>query len=150
MLGDDPHIYTVPQRLQGYRDALRDAGIGFDTGLVRLGNHDAPTAEATTEALLAEPDAPTALFAGNNRIAVGALRALRRHPRAVALVGFDDLELAEMFRTPLTVVSHDNALMGEEAARLLWRRLDGDAGPVERVVLPTRLIPRGSGEVMTH
>jgi DNA-binding LacI/PurR family transcriptional regulator len=49
--------------------------------------------------------------------------------------------------TPLTVVSHSPTRMGEEAGRLLWRRLDGDDGPPERIVLPTELVPRGSGEI---
>ncbi|GAB3869586.1 hypothetical protein GCM10027610_129430 [Dactylosporangium cerinum] len=65
----------------------------------------------------------------------------------MALVGFDDVELAEVFATPLSVVAHSPALMGAEASRLLWHRLDGGTGPTQRVVLPTELIARGSGEI---
>jgi LacI family transcriptional regulator len=52
-----------------------------------------------------------------------------------------------VFVTPLTVVAHRPAAMVTEASRLLWRRLDGETGPTERVVLPTELIARGSGEI---
>jgi LacI family transcriptional regulator len=147
MLGDDPTIYTVPERLRGYREALAAAGIAEDPALVRLGHHDAESAEQTAIELLATSDPPTAIFAGNNRIVVGGMRAVHRHPGRVALIGFDDLELAEIVAAPLTVLAHNPAQMGVEAVQLLWRRLDGVAGPAERVVLPTRLIPRGSGEV---
>jgi len=124
-----------------------EAGIREDPALIRLGHHDEHAAQRTVVELLAQPDPPTAIFAGNNRIVVGAMRAIHTHPQPVALIGFDDLELAEMFATPLSVVAHDSARMGEEAARLLWRRLDAIPGPTERVLLPTALIPRGSGEI---
>lgn len=146
-LGDDPHIFTVFERLRGYEKALLEYGVPVDRSLVRLGNHDTEQAEGATDDLLALADPPTAVFAGNNRIAVGALRATHRHPRPTALVGFDDIELAEVFAVPLTVVSHSPARMGDEAARLLWRRLDGDTTPPQRVILPTTLVPRGSGEI---
>jgi len=147
MVGDDPQIFTVPERLHGYTKALAEHGIAADPELVCLGNHDTRAAEAVTARLLTGACPPTAVFAGNNRIATGALRAIHRHGGRTALVGFDDLELAEIFATPLTVVSHDPGRMGEEAARLLWRRLDGGGGPPVRVVLPTELIARGSGEL---
>ncbi|MFI6483700.1 LacI family DNA-binding transcriptional regulator [Nonomuraea sp. NPDC050663] len=140
-------IFTVPERLRGHQEALRAAGLPEDPRLVLAGLHDAETADAATERLLTQPDPPTAVFATNNRIAVGALRAIHRLGRPVALVGFDDVELAEVFITPLTVVSHNPALMGEEACRLLWQRVDGYTGPTRRVILPTELIVRGSGEI---
>ena len=147
MLADNPGIFTVPERLEGYRRSLRAAGLPEDDRFVRLGIHDVRQAEAAALELLAAAEPPTAFFAGNNRAAVGVLRAIHRHPTPVALVGFDDIELAEVFSTPLTVVSHSPTRMGEEACRLLWRRLDGDDGPPERIVLPTELVPRGSGEI---
>jgi LacI family transcriptional regulator len=94
-----------------------------------LGAHDAVSAEAAVEALIALPDPPTAVFAGNNRITVGVLRVLGRSTVNLALVGFDELEL------------------GRRAAQLLVRRLEGDERPPQRIVLPTTLVPRGSGEV---
>jgi LacI family transcriptional regulator len=147
ILGDNPKIFTMPHRLRGYRDALRDAGVPEEPRLVRTGIHDAASAEAITRELLDGPEPPTGVFATNNRIAVGALRAVHGHPRPTALIGFDDIELAEIFATPLSVVSHSPTLMGQEACRLLWQRVDGHAGPPERVILPTQVIARGSGEI---
>ena len=65
----------------------------------------------------------------------------------MALVGFDDLELAESLALPLTVVRTDAAELGRAAAELLFRRMAGWAGPPERIILPTTLVARGSGEI---
>jgi LacI family transcriptional regulator len=145
MIGELPRIATTPERLQGYRDALEARGVPYDPRLVRVGQHDAEAAEAATRDLLEEPDPPTAVFAGNNRVGVGALRAIRACGRPVALVCFDDIELGDLLG--LTVVAHETGELGRQAAELLYDRLDGDAGPPRRIVVPTRLIARGSGEV---
>jgi LacI family transcriptional regulator len=65
----------------------------------------------------------------------------------VALVGFDDILFADMVEPGITVIAQDPALMGRLAAELLFRRLDGDHSPRVHEVIPTRLIPRGSGEI---
>jgi LacI family transcriptional regulator len=67
--------------------------------------------------------------------------------RRVALIGFDDILLADMVEPGITVVAQDPALMGRIAAELLFRRLDGDDSPTVCQVVPTRLIRRGSGEL---
>jgi LacI family transcriptional regulator len=148
VVGDAPSFSTVQERLEGYRRALTAAGIPFDERLVRLSPHDAAEAESVASALLREPGAVTAIFATNNRMVVGVVRALRTHRRdRVALVGFDDFELADMLATPVTVVRHDTSEMGRLAAELLFARLAGDEMPPKRVVLPTVLVARGSGEI---
>jgi LacI family transcriptional regulator len=146
-VADPDVLYTAAERYAGYRQALEAAGVPVRDDLVRFGTHDAVQAEAVVRELLALPPdrRPTALFAGNNRHAVGALRALRGAERPVALVGFDDFELADLLAT--TVVRHDSPRMGAHAAALAFGRLDGDEHPPRRVVVPTELIVRGSGEV---
>jgi LacI family transcriptional regulator len=146
-IGDDGRIFTANERLRGYREALAAAGIVPDESLIVLGAHDAVAAEAAADALIALPDPPTAVFAGNNRITVGVLRVLGRSTVNLALVGFDELELGEMLPIPVTVVAYDAAELGRRAAELLARRLEGDERPPQRIVLPTTLIARGSGEV---
>jgi LacI family transcriptional regulator len=148
-VGDGPALHTARERLAGYRRALADAGVPERTELVRAGTHDATGAERTVRALLRLPVArrPTALFCANNRNTIGALRALRDHPRPVALVGFDDFELADMLATPVTVVRHVPEDMGRIAAELAYTRLEGDGGPPQRRTIPCELVPRGSGEV---
>jgi LacI family transcriptional regulator len=105
-----------------------------------------------TESILALPDRPTALFAVNNFIAIGALRALRdadlRIPEDMALVGFDDLPLALVVEPFLTVAAQPAYEMGARATDLLLTRIRGDGAeaPIE-VILPTELIVRRSSGV---
>ena len=146
MVGDLREIWTAKERLHGYRDALDSAGLAPGPGLMRLGLHDAASAEAATRDLLAE-ERPTAIFAGNNRICIGVLRAVAGWGIPVAVVGFDDFELSDLLALPATVVCHDPAEMGRVAAELLFGRPPGEGEPPRRVVLPVRLIERGSGEV---
>jgi LacI family transcriptional regulator, galactose operon repressor len=141
-VGDEPRIFTAQERLRGYRETLAAAGIEPDDALVALGAHDADAAERLVSELLALPNPPTALFAGNNRITVGALRVLASSPARPAVVGFDDVELGELLSVPVTVVSYDAADLGRTATDLIVRRLDGDAAPPSRVVLPTTLVAR--------
>jgi LacI family transcriptional regulator len=145
-IADDAALYTARERLAGYRAALTAGGITPDPDLARLGNHTAARAEETVRGLLALPARrrPTAVFTANNRNTIGALRALRGGP-PVALVGFDDFELADLLGT--TVVRSDPFRMGAEAARLAFLRLDGDAARPRRRSIPTELVARGSGEV---
>jgi LacI family transcriptional regulator len=147
VIGDPPELYTLAERLRGYRAALAARGVEFDERLLRLGAHDVAQAELAARALLRLPDPPTAIFAANNRVSVGALRALKAAKTRVALVGFDDFELADMLPLPVTVVRHDPAELGRRAAELLFRRLDGHRGAPRTVILPTELVLRGSGEV---
>jgi LacI family transcriptional regulator len=93
------------------------------------------------ERLLNLPDPPTALFTGNSRTSVATLRAL---DRPIALVGFDDFELADLLG--ITVVAQNPAGLGKAAADLLFSRLSGNREPAQRLELPTQLIARGSGE----
>jgi LacI family transcriptional regulator len=147
-IGDLPMtLYTRRKRFQGYREALAEAGIPFDGRLVESG-HDAVAAAAATARLLTREDPPTALFAANNLAATGAILGLARAARRdVAVVGFDDIPLAEVVEPALTVVAQDPAAIGAAAAELLLARLDGDRSRARKAVVPTRLIPRGSGEL---
>ena len=145
-LGDRPELHTATERLRGYRDALARHGIREEAILIRSA-HDRPYA-LTRELLLAE-DPPTALFTSQNLITIDAVRAIHdlRMQRRIAHVGFDDVALADVVEPGLTVVAQEPTALGRSAAELLFSRLDGYAGPSRRVVHPTTLIPRGSGEL---
>jgi LacI family transcriptional regulator len=148
-VADPEELVTASERVSGYRAALAGAGIEPDPRLVRTDVRDPEHSMAIVSELLALPEEqrPTALFTGNNRHTVGALRAMRGRDSGIALVGFDDFELADLLATPTTVVRHDSHRMGVVAAELAFARLDGDHSPPRRVVLPTELVARGSGEV---
>ncbi|MDT9684076.1 LacI family DNA-binding transcriptional regulator [Streptomyces sp. TRM76323] len=144
-IGDRPRIHTAAERLRGYRAAMEDAGLPVDDAWVSLGPTEPARVRAAVAAMLAGPEPVTALFAGNNRVTVTAVRELAGRTRPVALVGFDDIELADLLG--ITVIAQDAAALGRTAAERLFRRLDGLHEAPWRVELPTVLVPRGSGEV---
>jgi LacI family transcriptional regulator len=144
--GDVHAVFTATERRDGYLAALHAAGIAVDDGLIVMASPaDAPIDELVDRVLtLDEP--PTAILSGNNRWTVGLLRSLRERIDDFALVGFDDFELGDVLKPGVTVVAQDPAAMGRIAAELLFRRIDGDDSPPQRIQLGTVLIPRGSGE----
>src|SRR4051794_1306309 len=129
-LGDRPDVYTAAERLRGYREALASHGIAEDLGLVRHPMFRGVDAYETTCDLLDGKDPPTAVFASQNLISMGAVRALHARGRQheVALVSFDDIPLADVVAPGVTVVAQDPLALGRSAAELLFSRLEGDAG----------------------
>lgn len=148
-LGDLRSIWTAAERYQGYLDGLARSGIPADPRLVRQDLRGIEPAEQAALELLHAPQPPTAFFTGQNLVTIGAIRALRRCglQHRVALVGFDDFLLADLLEPAVSVIAQDPATLGRTAAELLFQRLDGDHGPSRHIVVPTRLIPRGSGEL---
>ena len=148
-VGDPPPLYTAAERLAGYAPRSRDAGAARrrGAGQRRLARRRLGRARRS-RALLALPAdrRPTALFTANNRNTVGALRALRDGDGTVALVGFDDFELADMLPVRSPWSRHDPAEMGASAPR--WptsasTARTGAAAAHHRV----RVVARGSGEL---
>jgi LacI family transcriptional regulator len=148
-LGDLTSITTAQDRYAGYRDTLRKYGMTEDPSLVQHDLHSAEAAEAAVIRLLNAPDPPSALFSSQNLITMGSVRALRARgaQHRTAMVGFDDLALADLLDPPVTVVAQDVVGIGALAAQILFRRIDGDTSEVRSHVVPARLIPRGSGEI---
>ncbi|MEU1282120.1 LacI family DNA-binding transcriptional regulator [Streptomyces sp. NPDC005805] len=144
-IGDQPRIHTAAERLSGYRAAMADAGLPIDDAWVSLGSTAPERVREALTAMLSAPEPVTAILAGNNRVTVTVVRHLAAHPEPVALVGFDDIELADLLG--ITVIAQDAAALGRTAAERLFRRLDGAGGAPARVTLETVLIPRGSGEI---
>jgi len=136
-LGGDLGRYRPRQLLQGYADAMAEAGLVVDDSWTTL----------TAQRLAGSP--VTAVFCGSRQHAASALRALAAAGRTdrVAVIGFGDFELADYIRPGLTVVTYDPGDVGRAAAGLLFPRLEGEDGPARRVQVPTRLIARGSGEI---
>ncbi|EFL13616.1 LacI family transcriptional regulator [Streptomyces sp. C] len=146
-IGDHPRIHTATERLRGYREAMAGAGLPVSRAWVSLGSTAPERVAAAAGAMLAGPEPVTAVFAGNNRVTVTVVRVLAALPRPVALVGFDDFELADLLRPGVTVVAQDPAALGRVATDRLFQRLAGTPLPPTRIELPTRLVPRGSGEI---
>jgi LacI family transcriptional regulator len=148
-LGDRPEVFTAAERLRGYRETLAQHGLAEDLDLVRHPRFRGVDAYQTTCELLSGSNPPTALFASQNLISVGAVRAVHALglQHELALVSFDDILLADALDPGLTVVAQDPLTLGRTAAELVFSRLDGYDGPSRHVVVPTELIERGSGEL---
>nr|HPG00515.1 substrate-binding domain-containing protein [Kiritimatiellia bacterium] len=134
------------ERLDGYREALSEAGIPADESLVQLGEshggHD------SMMRLLDLPEPPTAVFACNDLNAVRALKAARqrglRVPEDVSLIGYDDASCAVETWPHLTTMRVDAEEMGRLAVRRLVARINGQKGPAEENILVSRLVTRDS------
>jgi LacI family transcriptional regulator len=146
IVADNRVLYTAGERLDGYTRALERAGLSPAAELVSMGHSTWESAHAAVRQLLELPPAqrPTAIFAANNRCTVGAMHALDGGEQEVALIGFDEFELADLLG--ITVVRTDPYRIGQVAAQLAFSRIDGDERPPQRVMLPVDLIVRGSGE----
>jgi LacI family transcriptional regulator len=148
-LGDLLSISTAKERLRGHTRALESCGVAVDEQLILTGLRDSEAAAQAVDEMLALPEPPTAFFAGQNLLTIGGVRALRRAglEREVALIGFDDISLADMLDPAISVVAQDPQALGRAAADQLFRRLDGDAAPAVHQVIPVTLVVRGSGEI---
>jgi len=148
-LGDLLSIWTAAERLRGYTQALERAGILPGSELIRTDLRDSEVAARAVDELLALPDPPTAFLTSQNLLTIGGIRALRSAglERRIALIGFDDVALGDIVEPAISVVAQDPQAMGRAAAELLFRRMDGDTSPSEHLVVPVRLLARGSGEI---
>lgn len=148
-LGDRSDIQSAAGRRQGFLEEHGRAGIPTADAPAIVDLHDELAAERAALDLLSAEHRPTAIFASQNLVTVGVIRALRRlglHHR-IALVGFDDLPMADIIEPGLTVVAQNPERIGELAAERLFMRLDGDTTQARTFVVPTTLITRGSGEI---
>jgi LacI family transcriptional regulator len=149
ILNGPPDVSTAADRLTGYQRAFKEAGLSVDPTLIL---HDHFTQDAgyqMTQQVLAHDPLPTALFAANNFIAIGAYRALRdarlRVPEDMTMVAFDDLPQALILEPFLTVAAQPAYEMGRRATELLFERLAGNGPPTcQDIILAVEIIPRRS------
>ena len=148
MIGGSAHLTTGRERYEGYRKALNAAGIKVDEKLIRVGDFKIDSGYNLMRELITSPQPPSAVFAANNLMTLGALRALRelnvRVPEDIALIGFDDMPWASELCPPLTTISQPTYELGQETVQLLWRRLQNPNAPVRTVTLQPRLVIRES------
>ena len=149
MLVESDDVSTARERRRGYEDALRSAGIRPDERLLVRTTVDADGGRTGMEQLLALDERPTAVFTVNNLVAVGAIEAVRAAgldvPADVALVCFDDIQLASRLYPFLTVMEQPAETLGSLGTELLLQRVEGRTGADERlVVLPAQFKVRRS------
>jgi LacI family transcriptional regulator len=148
MIGGPERNYDAAERLRGYHTALTESGIEHEVSLVVPGDFSELSGHSAVSQLLELEPRPTAIFAANDSMAIGALSALReaglRVPDDVAVAGFDDIPLARYMNPPLSTVHVDISQLGERAAALLLASLRKGNRPHQQLQLPTTLVIRAS------
>jgi len=122
------HIWTMEQRLHGYREGLKLAGITADPTLELVADTRIETAYEVVQRLLTQPDPPTAIFAANILMMLGAIEAVMdmgyRCPEQVSLAGIDDFPGSSAIRPLLTTVTQPIEELAERAVRRLLEKID--------------------------
>lgn len=137
------------ERLFGAQQALARAGLMMDPALVRASGWDTDDAYEATCLLLSERQDFTALVAGSDLMAIGALRAIYEYglrvPDDISVTGFDDVDLCRYTYPPLTTVRQERIAMGQGAVQLLLSMIEDEAAiEPSPLLVPTRLIVRHS------
>lgn len=145
-VGDTNKAPTTMHRLQGYRQALADAEIPFDEGLVYLGETDADTIDHALIAFRGGPEPASAVFSSNARCTLAVYPGLQRlGGDGLALVSFGDFPMAASLDPSVTVIDQDPAAVGRFAAERLFARMESPSRRLRRrTVLPVSLIERES------
>ena len=137
-------------RAEGYVQAMKEAGLGPDPGLMARVNASAADGFAATQRLLDLPNAPTAMFVPNSRLTIGALQAIAarglRCPEDISIISYDDYEWQEGFRPRLTTIAQPGFLIGQRGAEALIARITEESSDRahEQIVLSSRLLVRES------
>lgn len=144
----DLYTASVRQRVEGYLQICRAAGLAEADTMVRLGARGPAAAQRQARALLSAADRPTAIIASDSLIGLEVFKAARelglRLPEDLSLVSFHDADWASVTSPPVTVIRQPVYELGEVAARLLIDRLNGKSTGTRNIVLPTTLIERQS------
>jgi DNA-binding LacI/PurR family transcriptional regulator len=137
-------IHTSDRRLIGYRRALREAGLDLRESYCGLALHGLEWARQQAHRLLSLPEPPTAVFAASDTQAMGVLKAARerglRVPDDLAVIGFDDIDIAEYIG--LTTIRQPLDDSGRVAVELLFSRFEHPERTIRRVNLPLTLVRR--------
>lgn len=138
----------VIDRRAGFLQALREFGLAFDDALFYQGDWSASSGREALRFWAAQGRLPEAVFAQNDRMALGVLHAARelglRVPDELGVIGVDDMPLSSYFDPPLTTMRQDMPRIGREAARLLLERIRNPSAPVTNLKLPAELVLRES------
>ncbi|MBE0672623.1 MAG: LacI family DNA-binding transcriptional regulator [Anaerolineales bacterium] len=135
-------------RTGGYRRALSEAGIPFNKSIVFEGDWSASSGQAALVALLEHGLPPTAVFAQNDRMAMGVLHAARdanlQVPQQLSVIGVDDMPLSSYFDPPLTTMRQDMPQIGQEAIRMLMSIIQKKNVDLQGIKFPAQLVIRQS------
>ena len=135
-------------RLEGFRRALDEAGISFDESLVFEGDWSASSGRDALLDFIKKDNLPTAIFAQNDRMAMGVMRAARdvnlNVPDKLSVIGVDDMPLSSYFDPPLTTMRQDMPRIGQEATRILLDIIHKKSSAPRELKLSAQLVVRQS------
>ena len=147
------HLQNAVDRLKGCKRAMSEQGIQLADGMVAQARFDRESGHQAALRLLRKRRIPTAIFATNDMMALGALQGIRemhlRCPEDISLVGFDNLEFADFIEPGLTSVSQPGYALGRKAAEIAFNLLASEEKRLDRIVLPVQLVIRRSVRRLT-
>lgn len=147
-IGGRSDLQSAVRRLQGYKDSLRQANIPLDPDLVEIGDFSQETGYRCAQKLLTLPERPTAIFAANDKSAIGAIEAITeiglKVPEDISIIGFDNIEEASFVNGGLTTVDQFIADMGRVAVEMLIKLIQNK--PIDDYVyrMSTKLVVRNT------
>jgi len=142
---DEPQQTT---RCEGFRSALLSAGITLQDEMIQPGHSTIESGHAAARKLLTSPHRPTAIFATNDWMAIGALEAAReeglRVPEDLSIIGLDNVIVGAHISPPLTTIAIPKHQLAKEATELLMRQIDGKRDEIQSILIPPALLVRRS------
>lgn len=137
------------RRYRTFAKAMADAGLTINPDYIREGDWSVESGERAMRALLALPEPPTAVFALNDHMAIGAILAAqaagKRVPQDVAVIGFDDIPAASWITPKLTTIAQPAAAIGEQLGKAVFARIAGEVDGAGRYIdIPCTFIERES------
>ena len=150
LISGPEHLKPSRERIRGFRAAFEAAGIEPQADLIRIGSLRPNFGRDQTIDLLRRANRPTAIVAGSNRLLTGVLEGVQQTDlvvgRDLAVAGCDDVDLARLYRPPISVVIRDQYKLGQVACELIIERLANPDAPIRTVTLPTRFVARASSD----
>ncbi|HOJ09543.1 MAG TPA: LacI family DNA-binding transcriptional regulator [Clostridiales bacterium] len=149
MITCNNNFISTIQRNAGYKKAIEDVGLVYDTSLIKQGNYSFKSGiRAGRQFLLKKDNIPTAVFAISDSMAIGAIRCFREKglkvPEDISIIGFDDITYASMCEPMLTTISQPQFELGCEAMELLLMQMRGEVIEPRSIFLDYELIIRES------
>lgn len=144
-----------PPRLRGYELAMEDNGLEVEPGFIQKVEFTMDGGREAMSAFLELEHPPTALFACNSLMAIGAIKVAQAEgfqvPDDFSVMGFDDIPEAEILRPPLTIVARDLPRIGQQVAEILFERIEGQrTGPGQFFQSQWHLVERASVKTLDH
>ncbi|SDN71917.1 transcriptional regulator, LacI family [Paenibacillus sp. yr247] len=154
ILVEDMDNMSNRERIRGCKQAMANAGLHLDEHFVITGGFTVESGKSAMTNLLLLEERPTAVFACNDLLAIGAIRAAREHgmqlPADLSVVGFDNTILATLIDPPLTTIGQPIHEIGRQAVDLLVQEIKGEKLLKQRVVLLPELVLRNSSAAIHH